>query len=114
LDIEFSKEGASCQSVDNLRDEWGDISVSNGPFVEGSIILYRVEFAILLFDKEEVSCIGTLRFADSAALQMLFDELMTLHDFFLGEWKESSRERGGSPQKEFDGMVPDGVSWQSL
>jgi hypothetical protein len=94
-----------------LRDEWGDISISDGPSVEGSIILYGAEFAILLFDKEEVSCIGAFGLADSAASQMLLNKLMTLHDFLLGEWKELSREHGRGSREEFNGMVPDRVSW---
>jgi hypothetical protein len=95
-DVELSEESASHQSVDDLGNEWGDISIVDGPFVEGSIVLHRAKFAILLFDKEEVSRIRASGFAYGSSSQVLFYELMTLHNLFLGKWKESARECRGS------------------
>jgi hypothetical protein len=86
LDIKLSEERASCQPVNDLRDEGQDIPVTNSPSIEGSVILYRAKLAVLLFDEEEVGCIWAPRFMDSTMPQMLFDKLMTFHDFFLGEW----------------------------
>jgi hypothetical protein len=45
---------------------------------------------------------------------VFLNKLVTFHDLFLGEWEESSREHGGSFREEFDGIIPDGVGWQSL
>jgi hypothetical protein len=83
----------------------------DSPFVEGSVILHGAELAVLLFDEEEVGHVGASGFLDGSLLQMLFYEFMTLHDFFLGEWKESSGERRWSSGQELNGVIPNGVGW---
>src|SRR6266850_3891472 len=45
------------KSIDYFRYERGDISIFLCPFVNRSIVLYWVEFAIFLFDKEKICCI---------------------------------------------------------
>ena len=57
IDIHNRELGASTEMVNNLGNERGYISVLLCPFVYGLIVLYRSEFSILLFHKEEVGCI---------------------------------------------------------
>jgi hypothetical protein len=113
-DVKLSKECASRQLVDDLRDKGQNISIMNGPSVKRSIVLYRTKLAILLFDKEEVGCIWASRFADGTTLQVFLNELVAFHDFFLGEWEETSRECGGGAMEELNGVIPDRMSRQSL
>jgi hypothetical protein len=113
-DVELSEESASHQSVDDLGNERRDVPVADCPFVEGSVVLHRTKLAILLFDEEEVGRIGAFGFMDSSPSQMLFYKFMTLHDFFLGEWEELPGKRGQSSGQEFNGVIPNGVGWQSL
>jgi hypothetical protein len=113
-DIELGKERAACESVDDLRDKWRDVPVVNGPFIEGSVVLYRPEFTIFLFYEEEVRCIRAFGFADSTTPKVLLHKLVAFHNLFLSKWKESSGECGWSSRQEFNGMVPNGMGWQSL
>src|SRR6266404_7403581 len=39
--------------TDNIGDKWEGITVLNGIFIEFSVILYRLEFTVFLFHKEE-------------------------------------------------------------
>jgi hypothetical protein len=96
-DVELSKEGASCQSVDNLGNERRDVSIADSPFIEGPIVLDGAQLAILFLYKEEVGCIRASRLLNGSTLQVFFYEFVTFLNLLLGERKESSRKgRGGS------------------
>ncbi len=45
--------------VDGLGNEGGDVAVPLCPLVYWMIVLHGLELAVLLFDEEEVCCIGT-------------------------------------------------------
>ena len=68
--------------VDNLGYQWGYIFILFCPLVQWSIILYWAEFAIFLFDEEEIGCIGRLRDTDRSSTQMFFYKFVDF-GFFL-------------------------------
>ena len=39
-DVKFGEEGALCQAIDGLGNEWHGVSVFPRPFVDGSVVLY--------------------------------------------------------------------------
>ncbi len=88
--VELSEEGAAGKVVNSLGNKWGDVAVFLGPTVDGAIILDWMEFAIFLFDEEEVCGIGAPGFPDSAPLQVFSYELMDLLYLKLSEGEQSS------------------------
>jgi hypothetical protein len=60
LDVHGGEESASGEAVDDLGNQWGYVSISDGVFVDGLIILYGSQLPILLFYEEEVGCIPAL------------------------------------------------------
>src|SRR5260370_32569861 len=46
--IEFSKEGATSESVDGLRNEWRYITIFLGPTVNRTVVLNWAEFSVFL------------------------------------------------------------------
>jgi hypothetical protein len=47
-----------------------------GPLVDGSVILYWLEFPIFLFDEEETCFVGALGWSDSASFCVVHYEFM--------------------------------------
>ena len=83
--IELSEEGAASKAVDSLRDEWGYIAVLLSLTVDWAVVLNRTEFAIFLFDKEEVRGIRAPRFLDGSPFQVFSYEFVNLLYFELSE-----------------------------
>ena len=71
-DVKFGKKRASAQVVDELGNEWEGVVVANGPFVDGSVVLYGSKFPVLLLDEEEGRCITALRGSYGAAFEVFF------------------------------------------
>ena len=55
--VKLSEEGAAGEAINSLGNEWGDVAVFLGPMVDGAVVLDQMEFAIFLFDEEEVCSI---------------------------------------------------------
>src|SRR6266404_3193388 len=51
--IKLGEDVCVLHLADKIGDERQGVSISNGKFVQLSVILYRSEFTIFLFDKEE-------------------------------------------------------------
>ena len=58
MNIELGEVVSVFQLVHKVRDEREGVGVTSGVFIEVAVILTRVEFAILLFDKEERGGLG--------------------------------------------------------
>ena len=56
--IKFGEVASIFQLVHKVRDERERVGISGGMFVEVIIVLARVEFSVLLLDKEEGGCLG--------------------------------------------------------
>jgi len=78
--------GDYCSSASPSRSiSWGIssrgyVSILDGPFVDWSVVLYRSQFTVLLFDEEEQHGIGALGSSYGASFQMFVDEFL---EFFL-------------------------------
>ena len=72
------------EAVDDLGNQWGDIPVPFGPLVYWPVVLYWVQFSILLLDKEEVCSIGTDGLPDGISFQVFLNELVGFRYFCLG------------------------------
>ncbi len=56
-----------------------------GPFIDGAVILYWLEFSVFLFDEEKVSGIGAPGFLYGSPFQVFLYEVVDLLDFLLVE-----------------------------
>ena len=57
MDVELSEEGIPSKAVNSLGNEQGNIAILLGPMVDRMVVLNWMEFAIFLFDEEEVCSI---------------------------------------------------------
>ena len=58
MNIEFGEVMSILQLVNEVGNERKGVGIVGGVFVEVSIVLAGVEFAIFLLDKEEGGCLG--------------------------------------------------------
>src|SRR5216684_3342066 len=89
-DIKLHKQCASTQVINSLGNEGGDITISFCPFINGVVVLDRLQFSILLFDKEEICGIRAPGFADCSPFQVFSHKFLCFGDFALDKRKESS------------------------
>ena len=73
--------------VNDLGYQWGHIFILLCPFVQWSIVLYWMEFAIFLFNEEEIGCIGRFGNANCPLVQVLLYEFMDLSLFLKIQWQ---------------------------
>ena len=59
--VEFCEVASIFLLVHEVGDEGKGVGVTGGVFVEVSVVLARMKFSILLFDKEERRCLGGVR-----------------------------------------------------
>ena len=69
--VKFGEEGASTEMVYDLWDEWGDITISFGPFVDRAVVLYWPQFSIFLFDEEEFGHVGGFGYVNGSPFEVL-------------------------------------------
>ena len=79
--IKFSEVASVFQLVHEVGDERERVGIMSGMFIEISVILAGVEFAILLFNKEERGCLGGIRRSNLSSSKVLFEEV--LHGFLF-------------------------------
>ena len=84
--VELGEVVSVFQLIYEVRDERKEVGVVGGVFVEVSIILARVEFAILPFDKEEWRHLGGVGRADLSCSQVFFKEVLGCLLFITGKW----------------------------
>ena len=76
LYIELSEMGKLSEVGDEVGDKREGIHIFDGMFIEISVILDWLEFAILLFDKEEGRSLGGFRWSDSSCLEVFVDKVL--------------------------------------
>jgi hypothetical protein len=67
-DIKLSEQSASTEPINGLRNERGDVLILLSPLIDWSIVLYRSQLSVFLFDEEEVGGIWTPGFMDCSSL----------------------------------------------
>jgi len=50
--------------------------VFNCPFIDGSVVLDRVQLPVFLFDEKECSSVGAFGWSDGSSFYMFLDELL--------------------------------------
>ena len=61
MNIEFGEVVSVFQLVHEVRDERKGVGVTDGVFIEVSVVLAGVEFSVFLFDEEERGRLGGVR-----------------------------------------------------
>ena len=78
--VEVDKVVNIFQLVHKVRNEREGVGVTGGMFIEVSVVLARVEFAVLLLDKEEEGCLGGVGRMNLSGSQVFLEKVF---DSFL-------------------------------
>ena len=74
------------QLIHKVRDEWEGVCIMGGVFIKVPIVLERVKFAILLFDKEEGGYLRGVGRTNLSSGEVFFEEVFCGFLFIRGEW----------------------------
>jgi hypothetical protein len=108
-DVKFREEGARAYFIDQLRDKWKGVAISDRPLVNSSVVLDRTELSIFLLDEEERGGIRALGWANVTFLHVFLYKLLQFLLLELGKGVDLSGYGAWGIGFQFDGMVPD--SW---
>ena len=86
--IELGKDLGVLEFVDEVRDQREGVCVSDGVFIEVTIVLAGSESAVLFLDKEEGGCLGGFRRADFPGAKIFINEVVGGLSFFYREGVE--------------------------
>ena len=67
LDVKFGEDFHSLEFVDEVRNEWKGICITDCVFIDIAVILARTKATIFLFNEEEGGCLWGIRGADFAS-----------------------------------------------
>jgi hypothetical protein len=112
--VELHEEGTRAYFVDQLRNEWEGVAISDGPLVDSSIVLDRAKFSVFLFDEKEGGGVRAFGWTNVTFLHVLLYELLQFLLFELGEGVDLPGYSAQGVGFEFDGMVPDSWFWEVL
>ena len=111
--VQFHVNGGTTQVVDECSDEGKGILIMYCPFVDVLIVLYRMEFAILLLNEEKGGCIGGYGRANVSFGKLFVDKLIEGGILCCRHWVDLAVDGIWGSIFEVNGMIP-GVHWWEL
>ena len=83
--VKLGKDLGVFEFVDEVRDQREGVRVSDGVFIEVTIVLAGSESAVLFLDKEEGRCLRGFRRADLPGAKVFINEVIGSLSFFYRE-----------------------------
>src|SRR5882762_2644056 len=113
MNVELGEVAGIMQLVNEVRDERERSGILGSDIIKMAIVLYRVEFAILLVDKEEGTGNGRLGRADITAMKVVRNIIFQGSGFIRSEAIDRTFPKCGARDK-INGMIPRLVLWEAM